>query len=79
MHLSAEVRDDPESFCEEVTRLRLQLSDHSLSELVEKEVLERNEDENRVRGRVKLSTIPPDGVGLQPRFRSRWIDVAEAV
>jgi hypothetical protein len=49
MHLSAEVRDDPESFCEEVTRLRLQLSDHSLSELVEKEVLERNEDENRVR------------------------------
>jgi hypothetical protein len=49
MHLSAEVRDDPESFCEEVARLRLQLSDHSLSELVEKEVLERNEDENRVR------------------------------
>ena len=49
MHPSAGVRDDPESSCEEVARLRLQLSEHSLSELVEGEVLERNEDENRVR------------------------------
>jgi hypothetical protein len=29
--------------------------------------------------RVNLSIIPPDGVGLQPRFRGRRIDVAETV
>jgi hypothetical protein len=49
MHPSAGVRDDPESSCEEVARLRLHLSEHSLSELVEKEVLEQDEGENSVR------------------------------
>ena len=49
MHPSVDVRDELESSCEEVARLRLRLSDHSLSDLVEKEVLEWNESETRVR------------------------------
>jgi len=46
---SVEVRNDPPSACEEVAQLRLRLSNHSLSELVENAVLERDEDDNVVR------------------------------
>lgn len=46
---SIEARDDLPSACEEVARLRLRLSNRSLSELVENEVLERDEDDNVVR------------------------------
>jgi len=34
---------------------------------------------HRQSGRVNLSMIPPDGVGLQPRLGGRWIDMAETV
>ena len=57
MHPSIEVRDDPESSCEEVARLRLRLSDHSLSELVEKEVLERDEGETGVRKGKRFTEV----------------------
>ena len=37
------------------------------------------EDFQHKLGRVNLSMIPPDGVGLQPRFRGLRIGVAETV
>lgn len=54
---SGEVRDDPRSSCEEVARLRLRLSHVSLSELVEKEVLEWDEDENVVRKGKRFTEV----------------------
>lgn len=54
------VRDDPPSACEEVARLRLRCSNQSLSELVAKEVLERNEDENVVRKGNRFTEVWKD-------------------
>jgi hypothetical protein len=57
---SIAVRDDRPSASEEVARLRLQCSDHSLSELVEKDVLERDEDDNVVRKGQRFDEIWSD-------------------
>jgi hypothetical protein len=62
MHPSTDVRDEPESSCEEVARLRLQLSDHSLSDLVEKEVFEWNESETRVRRGNRFTEVWNDSM-----------------
>jgi hypothetical protein len=57
MYPSLEVRKDPESSCVEVARLRLQLTDQSLSELVQKGVLERNEGDNGVRKGERFTEV----------------------
>ena len=57
MNSSGEVRDEPPSASEEVARLRLRVSNHSLSELVEKEVLERDEDDSVVRKGERFTEV----------------------
>lgn len=57
MFPSTGVRDGLPSACEEVARLRLRWSNYSLSELVEKDVLERDEDENVVRKGERFTEV----------------------
>lgn len=57
MRPAIEVRDDLPSACEEVARLRLRWSNRSLSELVAKDVLERDEDDTLVRKGERFAEV----------------------
>jgi len=54
---AVESRDDLPSACEEVARLRLRLSNHSLTELVAKDVLERDGDDHVARKGERFTEV----------------------
>lgn len=57
MNQPEERGDDCPSGCEDVARLRLQLSNYSLSQLVENDVLKRDDENNVVRKGERFTEV----------------------